>query len=342
MLRSACALCLVLLAGSLMLLACRAQPATLVLEGQAMGTTWSVRYVGTSLTPEAARARIQAELDRVDAQMSTWRSDSDLARFNAAPAGAWQALPAELFEVLQAALVVAERSGGAWDPTVGPLVELWGFGARGPRSEPPTQAEIDAARVRVGWQRLELDAATRAVLQPGGVEVDLSSIAPGYTVDRIADALNAAGVRHFLIELGGELRSQGLRADGQPWQVAIERPTLGEGAGLEVQHVIGLRDASLGASGDYRRYFENGGERYTHHVDPHTGQSIRNDLASVTVLSPRCMDADVEAAAIRVLGPERGLAYARAQGIAALLIVRSGSGFEEHMTPGFEALLAKP
>ena len=210
--------CVVLL---LVLAACSG-PATIELRGPTMGTTWSVKLVPTPGLDRAALERgIQAELDRVVAQMSTYEADSDLVRFNRAAAGSWQVLPPEFFGVLQHALDLARDTGGAYDPTVAPLVDLWGFGARGVRAEPPAAADIEAARARVGWQRLQFDPASRHLLQPGGLRLDLSSIAEGYAVDRMGLALEKLGVTGYLVEIGGELRARGSRPDGMPWRVAI-------------------------------------------------------------------------------------------------------------------------
>ena len=275
--------------------------------------------------------------------MSTWKSDSDLSRFNTAAAQTWVVLPPELFKVVEAALTLAQDTDGAYDPTVGPLVDLWGFGAAGTRREPPDPASIKAMRERVGWQRVQLDAALRRVLQSGGTHLDLSSIAPGYALDLIGEYLESQGRMAYLIEVGGELRGRGLKPDGHAWQVAIQRPLDNDNAdeSISSQHVIGLRDASLGSSGDYRHFFEDRGRRYAHRIDPRTGYPLDNAVASVTVMAKLGIDADPLATALSVLGPDAGLDFAQRRGIAALFILRKGDGFEERMTPAFAALLAQ-
>jgi thiamine biosynthesis lipoprotein len=222
-------------------------------------------------------------------------------------------------------------------------VDLWGFGPGTSRREPPDRAAIDALRARIGWQRVTFDVAARRVFQPGGVQVDLSSIAPGHALDRIADELAARGVADYLVEVGGELRAQGSKPDGTPWNVAIQRPLDSDRAdgSIDAQHVIALRDAALGSSGDYRHFFKDGGRRYAHRIDPRTGYPLDNEVASVTVLRERGIDADPLATALSVLGPDEGMAYAIRRDIGVLFSVRVGDGFEERLSPAFERLLAR-
>ena len=326
-----------------MLAACGSSAPMQALDGESMGSTWSVRYVGASASSSPARAEIVALLDRVDRQMSTWKSDSDLSRFNGAAPGSWVTVPDELFEVVEAALALAADTEGAYDPTVGPLVDLWGFGPGVSRREPPDGASIDAVRSRVGWQRIRLDVEQHRILQNGGTHLDLSSIAPGYAVDRIAQYLESQDIDNYLIEVGGELRSSGHKPDGHPWQVAIQRPLDNDTADGSVvpAHVVGLHNAALGASGDYRHFFEDGGRRYAHRIDPRTGYPADNGVASVTVLRPHCLHADSLATAFSVLGVQQGLAYAQERGIGVLFIVREGDRFEERMTPAFADLLTR-
>lgn len=313
------------------------------LGGQSMGSTWSVKYVGTDASIAATRSAIIARLDLVDRQMSTWKSDSDLSRFNSAPASTWHVLPDELFGVLDEALKLAADTAGAYDPTVGPMVDLWGFGPGATRREPPDPALIDALRARVGWRHVQLDRPAHRAWQAGGVHVDLSSIAPGFAVDQIADYLQQHSIPDYLVEVGGELRAQGSKPDGTAWQVAIQRPLDNDTADDSVvaEHVVSLRQAALGSSGDYRHFFEDRGRRYAHRIDPRTGYPLDNGIASVTVMREHCIDADSLATALSVLGVEQGMDYANRHAIAALLIVRKDDGFEEHMTPLFAALLKK-
>ncbi|HET7793141.1 MAG TPA: FAD:protein FMN transferase [Rhizobacter sp.] len=310
------------------------------LEGLSMGTTWAVRLVGPpALRTEAIAQAIQSELDEVVAQMSPWESDSDITRFNLAGAGEWQARPEAFFEVLGYGLAVARDSAGAYDPTAGALVNAWGFGPHGrhgdPDFAPPSPTQIDAARAVSGWQRLEFDAAARRVRQPGGLQIDLSAIAKGYAVDRIAALLaQRFGLDETLVEVGGELRGSGVKPDGQPWWVDLE--VLGPDA---VQTRVALHGLSVATSGDYRRFFRSGGVSYPHTIDPRNGRPIAHGLALVTVLHERCMAADALSTALTVLGPDEGLAWADARDIAALFITRQpDGGLQERMSRAFTAL----
>lgn len=314
------------------------------LRGETMGTTWSAKLVVPAGNPEADLERgIQSELDRVVAQMSTYEADSDLSRFNRARAGTWQTLPAEFFTVLEYALDVAAETAGAYDPTVGPLVDLWGFGPGPKRHEIPSAAAVEAARARVGWQRIRLDAANRRAFQPGGVSVDLSSVAKGFGVDQVARHLDRAGVANYLVEVGGELRARGRRPDGGAWQVAIEKP--GSAAGAvdrmdEVERVIDLEDIAIATSGDYRHSFTDAGRIFSHHVDPRSGWPVEHRIASVTTLAADAMHADSTGTAIMVLGEEAGMRYAVEHDLAVLLILHDGDGFAERMSPAFRARIA--
>lgn len=316
----ACALALLAV---LALAACRGGDAGPWRHGGAtMGSTWSLQaQLPAGLDRTALAAALQAELDRVIAQLSTWEPDSDISRYNRAPPGTWHRLPEPFNGLLGQALALAEDSGGAYDPTVGPLVALWGFGAAAPRTTPPGAEEIAAARQRVGWRQLRHVPGSGRVLQPGGVQLDLVSIAEGHAVDRLGETLERHGVRHYLVEIGGELRARGHHPDGRPWRVAVADPLGGPPLAI-----VALRDASIATSGDYLAHFEHQGVRYGHAIDPHSGWPVRHDLASVTVLAGDSARAGALATALSVLGPQQGLAFARRHDIAALLLVRDEGG----------------
>lgn len=304
-----------------------------------MGTTWSASFVAS---PRCALAPLQlgaqAALDAVVAEMSPWEHGSAISRFNRAAPGSWHALSPAFFAVLAHGLLLAEASGGACDPSVGALVDLWGFGPRRRESERafavPTREAIDRALACSGWQRLQVDAPARRVRQPGGLRLDLSGIAKGFGVDEVARFLQRSGVESFLVEVGGELRGEALKPDGQPWWVALEVP----GADLP-QTVVALHGLSVATSGDYRRCFEQGGQRYSHTIDPRDGLPIRHGLASVTVLHREAMAADALSTALTVMGVESGMVFAREQGVAALFVSRTESGFEEHTSDALAAML---
>ncbi|AXA89734.1 FAD:protein FMN transferase [Massilia sp. YMA4] len=307
------------------------------LRGTSMGTSWSARIAGAAaeLAP-----LLQAELDLVVAQMSHWEPASDLGRFNRAPAGTWHALPTEFLEVLAFALDVYEASGGACDPCAGALVNLWGFGPLDRHDEPgfvpPTPAQVQAVLARRAYVRL--DPQTGRAWQPGGVQLDLSAVAKGYAVDRLALRLESLGFANYLVEVGGELRGGGVKPDGQPWWVALEQP-LDASAGDD-GIVVGLHGLAIATSGDYRRYFVDGAGRRPHTIDPRTGLPIDSGIASVTVVDASCMAADAWSTALTVLGVEAGLRLAERRGIAVRYLVRQGDGsLRESTSSAFAAML---
>lgn len=328
-----------------------------VLGGATMGTLWqaSVRApADANLHP--LHDGIQACLDQVVAQMSTWEHDSDISRYNRAPAGTWQTLPQPFFDVLRDALAIAGDSGGACDPTVGPLVQAWGFGAGGCGGRVPDAATLADARARAGWQRIRLDEATQRALQPGGACLDLSGIAKGHGVDAAVAWLRAQGVPAALVEVGGELRGYGRKPDGRPWQVLAEAwpedatSTTGDTAGTDEDGdegpapcVLVLDDAAIATSGDHWHRFEHAGRLYSHTLDPRTGAPVEHAAAAVTVVAGRALDADAWATALTVLGVDAGFALAQARGIAARFVERGNSrnaGVQVRMTDAFQRYLA--
>lgn len=306
-------------------------PQVTLLGGQTMGSAWTVKIAGALPQDEAAlRAGVQAQFDAVDAALSTYRADSALSRFNAAPDDGWQALDPELFEVLQYALQLAAISDGAYDVTIGPLVDLWGFGPDPARDSAPTHEQIEQARALVGWRKVELDADGHRARRPPGVRIDLSSLGKGRGVDRVAEWLDSQGVQHYLIDLSGKLRGTGHNAQGQPWRVAVEKPEADATSGEPniTDAVVDLRNESVATAGDYRRYFESGGRAYSHLVDPVTGQPIDHGTGSATALAPGCMAADAWATLLILAPPEKALQLADEHGIAAMLVVREpGDGY---------------
>jgi len=304
-----------------------------------MGTTWTVKLIAqASVRLEEIRQGVQAQLDGVVAQMSTWEESSDLSRFNNGKEASWHTLPAELFSVLEHALRVAEQTSGAFDPTVGALVNRWGFGPSVRQADMPSDGDIQALCPQCGWQKLQLDASRRAAMQPGGVFVDLSAIAKGFGVDQVTRYLvNFPGVESCLVEVGGELKGHGIKADGAPWWTELELPA--DSVATVEPIILALHDLAVATSGDYRRFFHDSDVRYSHTVDPRTGRPIANGVASVTVVHESCMHADAMSTALTVLGAEEGLDLAIRHSIAALFLVRTSEGFQEVMTPAFAAML---
>lgn len=310
--------------------------------GETMGTTWSAKMaLPRNANVDALRCGIERVLAQVIAEMSPWEPASDLSRFNAAPAGTWHPLADGFFKVLSSALSWAERTGGAYDPTVGAIVDLWGFGPFHIAPGLPDGAALDAARTASCWRSVRLDKENRRVFQPGGVRLDLCAIAKGYAVDEVVSVLRVAGVSNLLVEIGGELRGEGLKPDGSPWWVEFERPRHTQVAdGTCPETVLALAGLSVATSGDEQRYFEHGGRRYAHTVDPRTGFPTAHNLISVTVVSDECMTADVLATALTVLGPEEGPAFAAARGFAARFVSFDGRALTEHITPALAQMLS--
>jgi FAD:protein FMN transferase len=307
-----------------------------------MGCAWTVTYVPSAAAQPLALAHgIQATLERVVAQMSTWEADSDITRFNRAARGFWLPLPAELARVLACALRVAEASAGALDPTAGELVTLWGFGAVGrhqqPGFSPPDAQTIETALGRCGWQRIEVDTRTMLLYQPGGLQLDLSALAKGFGVDAVCEHLREQGVEHHLLDVGGELRGAGVKPDGQPWWVEVQLPP---GVTDAVATRIALHGLSVATSGDHVQGFQAAGRHYSHCIDPRTGRPVESGVAQVTVLHEQCMEADAWSTALMVLGAQQGMALAEQHGLAAQWWVRTGESTAERCSSAFRALIA--
>jgi thiamine biosynthesis lipoprotein len=301
------------------------------LNGKTMGTRYTALfYAPASIDAAAIQADLQAAVDEVDRQMSTWNPDSDLCRLNAAPEDTWVTIPAALMEVLDTGLAVGRESNGAFDMGVGALVDTWGFGPsarslspHGPAPGPQTPAPAGAV--------LDVDTGLRRVRKRRPVKLDLSGIAKGYGVDALARCLDCRGIADYLVGIDGEMRSRGAKPAGEPWAVAVEQPVFGR---REVAGVIELRDAAIATSGDYRHWVEVDGKRYAHTMDPRTGLPLSNTVAAVTVLTPTCMLADAWATALLVLGERDGIALARNKGIDALFVLREDAGLREILVPG--------
>lgn len=314
----------------------------LELNGQTMGTYWSARVVNSrQLDTLTLQRGIQQQLDEVVRQMSTWESDSVLTQYNRAPANTWITVPPEFLFVLNYALEVARWSEGAYDPTMGPLVNLWGFGPDPTRVDRPDATAIAAAQARTGWQRVQINPQQSSVLQPGNIYLDFSAIAKGFGVDQVSRHLQRLGLHDHLVEVGGELRGSGLKPDAMPWWVEIERPLTRDGRHTDavMQNVIALHGLSIATSGDYRKYFEDGDTRYTHTIDPRSGEPIAHGVAAVTVIHRDCITADAISTALNVMGHEVGLAFANQHQLPALFVVRKHDGFTEHLSDELKALL---
>lgn len=309
--------------------------AVIALGGETMGTSWSAHVVVPDAgAPRALEAAILAELGTVIAQMSQWEPGSDICRFNTAPIGQWHALPPAFSEVLRAALEIGAASGGAFNPAVGRLADLWGFGPAGPRGTlPPIRAIAEALAGSTG--AIEHDAALLRARRVSPATLDFSGIAKGYAVDAVARRLLALGLPDFLVEIGGELRGEGIKPDGQPWWVLLE-PAPGSAA---APIRVALHGLAVATSGNYARGFDRDGRRYSHTLDPRTGWPIDTGVASVSVLHAETMAADAWATALTVLGPDEGMALAARQGLAAHMLVRDDDTEHELFSPALRAML---
>ena len=302
-----------------------------------MGTVYNVRVVGSAAGSNVAALQQQVDLRlaAINRQMSTYLPDSEISRFNCYAGDDWFAVSAETARVVAAGLEVSRDTQGAFDVTVGPLVNLWGFGPAGRAREPPTDEAIAECQARVGYTRLEVRQEPPALRKrQADVYVDLSAIAKGFAVDEVAKLLDRHAVRSYLVEIGGEVRTRGRKPDGGGWRIGIERPVAGV---RQLDCVVELDDRALATSGDYRNFFERQGRRYSHEIDPRTGRPVDHGLISVSVLADDCLTADAWATALLVLGPDAALTTARQLGLEVLCMVRSGDGWTEQATPGFAA-----
>jgi FAD:protein FMN transferase len=316
---------------------------TVEFSGPTMGAAFVVKVVTgpQGLPGERDLDRlIRADLERINALMSTWDPDSELSRFNRSRSLDPFPLAPETYEVFEWAREMEVVTGGALDVTLGPLLDVWGFGPGGQRDRAPFDDEITEMLQRTGLRHVELDPVARTVrkLRPD-IMCEFSALAPGYAADRLAAILVERGVTDFLVDVGGEFRVQGHNDAGQPWQIAIERP---QEQGRAIERLVPISEGAIATSGDYRNYHEVDGQRVAHILDPRTGRPIRHRLASVTVITDLAVRADALSTALMVLGPDEGYALAESLDLAALFVMRAadGEGFESRGTPRFEALAA--
>jgi thiamine biosynthesis lipoprotein len=316
-------------------------PRTAEFSGPAMGTTWSVKVVTGSdgLSGDDSRSidrDIRDDLARINQLMSTWDPESELSRFNRSTSLEPQPVARETFDVFRWSADLWTETGGAFDPTLGPLIDAWGFGVNRDVAA-PDDATVQRLREDTGMSLVDLDPAGAWVRKRRpGVRCDFSALAPGYAADRIAARLEARGLHDFLIDVSGELVGRGRNEQGQPWQVAVERP---QAEGRSVARVVPLRDRAMATSGDYRNFREVDGQRLTHILDPRSGRPIHHELASVTVFDALAVRADALSTALMVMGPDEALAFASRRGVPALFLIRlPGGSFEERRSPAFDPL----
>ena len=305
--------------------------------GLTMGTTFTVTLAGDIPAPtlETVKQESFAVLEGINQQMSTYLPTSEVSRFNDAQTTEWMPVSTATAEVVDLALRIGSETAGAFDVTVGPLVDLWGFGPTPRPDQVPASADIDGLLQTIGYDKIacRLTPPQLRKLDPR-LRIDLSAIAKGYAVDRLAAHLLSRGLHNFIVEVGGEVVVRGAKGPQTAWRIGIESPLTDR---RQVGDVLSLRDMAMATSGDYRNYYEIEGRRYSHTIDPRTGYPIDHTLASVTILDPSCARADALATAFMVLGPEEAQAFAERADIAALLIIKTAEGFIEKTTQGFHA-----
>lgn len=308
----------------------------LVLHGKTMGTTYNIKVFTeqVGLTAEALKADVDSVLVAVNQSMSTWIPDSEINTFNGLPAN--QVMPvSDDFRIVIAESIRLGQSTGTLDVTMGPLIDLWGFGPDKRPTKRPSQIELDDMRSRIGVDKLILNeqGLTKTI---NGLELSFSATAKGYGIDKVAQLLEQKGITNYMVEIGGELRMAGKKPQDQYWRIAIEQPDAPVGQ-RQVHRLLGdVGNNSMATSGDYRIFYEMDGEIYTHLIDPATGKPVRHDLVSVTVLHESAMTADGLATALTVMGTERAKAYAEKHNLAVYLISKSDDGLQTYSSPAFK------
>lgn len=306
--------------------------------GATMGTGYSVKIVGKVKLSKLHKLsdRIEAELAEVNRQMSTWDEGSEISRFSRSRALEPFECSEAFATVVRRALELSESTGGAFDPTLQPLLNLWGFGSGGEGCRIPTDDEIEAVRQITGWEKLKVDAASNLVKTEPETSLALGAIAKGYGVDVLARLLDEAGFENWFAEIGGEVVVRGLNPEGVPWRIGIEYPSTNP-MDDRLQGVVHMTNGAVATSGNYHNFIEEDGRIYSHILDPRTGRAIRSDVAGVTVTAPNCMDADGMATSLYVMGADEGLVWVeRRNGVEAMFLLRDADGeISERFSSGF-------
>ncbi len=303
------------------------------LSGQTMGTYYRVSLVIDEKIKESGlQAAIEDLLSQINQQMSTYLPDSEISQFNQSESTEWFAVSDDFALVSGKAKEIYQHTKGKFDPTLGPLINLWSFGADQRPTKIPTAQDLEQVAQKFGSNHLEIQLEPAALKKSiPDLNLNLSAIAKGFAVDELAELLESNKIENFLIDIGGELRSKGMNQQGQSWRVAIEKPNPGENQ--SVQQVVSITDKSIATSGSYRNFFEENGVRYSHIIDPQTYQPIEHKLVSVSVIADNCMTADGYATALMVLGPELGYDFALQYGLAVYMIEKQGDEFVIKTTP---------
>lgn len=318
------------------------QNTAIVLEGKTMGTFWRVSVAGIDKTrADDLRQKVQTQLDHDDQLLSTWKNDSALMRFNHANSTAPWPVDNAMADIVTEALRIGQKTQGEMDITVGPLVNLWGFGPDKQPIKTPTAQQITAAKARTGLSHLTvINRADQAYLQKDLADlfVDLSTVGEGYAADHLARLMAQEGISRYLVSVGGALVSRGMNGNAQPWRIAIQKPTDRENA---VQAIVDINGHGISTSGSYRNYYALDGQRISHVIDPQTGRPISHKLVSVTVIAPTALEADGWDTGLMVLGPERAKQVVQENKLAVYMIMKEGEGFSTWMSPQFQSFVAR-
>ncbi|WP_338557201.1 FAD:protein FMN transferase ApbE [Erwinia sp. E_sp_B04_7] len=318
------------------------EDSAMILEGRTMGTFWRISLAGVAPErKESLQKAVQQRLDEDDRQLSTWKKDSVLSRFNQYSGSDPQPVSDNMADIVTLSLRIGKKTAGAMDITVGPLVNLWGFGPDKQPVTSPNQAQINSAKALTGLQHLQvIQRAEGAYLQKDlpGLYVDLSTVGEGFATDHLARLMEQEGINSYLVSVGGAVLTRGKNAQGDPWKVAIQKPTDKENA---VQAVVDLQGHGISTSGSYRNYYELDGKRISHVIDPTTGRPIQHKLVSATVIATTALEADGWDTGLMVLGGEKAKALALREHLAVYLIEKQGEGFTTWMSPQFRAFLVQ-
>ena len=312
-----------------------------LLQGRTMGTTYNIKVVATEAQIKAKdlQPKIDALLVRVNQSMSTYQTDSEISKFNRSVSTDPITITSSFARVVRESIRLGQLTEGKLDVTVGPLVNLWGFGPEQRPEKIPSTVELSKTRQRIGLQFLSLNGNQLSKSIPD-LYLDLSTIAKGFAVDMVAELIESNGFNHYLVEIGGEIKTKGFKHTGELWVMAIEKPIYDPlGESRSVHQIIIPKDNAIATSGDYRNYFEADGIRFSHIIDPINGQPISHNLVSVTVIEPSSMTADGLSTALMVMGLEQGMNFAEKNNIAALFIYKTDNGFGEQYTVKFEQFL---
>jgi thiamine biosynthesis lipoprotein len=303
-----------------------------------MGTRFTIKIpqLPDNVESQALKHSIKLRLDELDSQFSTYKADSEISRINAQGSGDWISVTPSFGKVMTEALRINKLSQGAFDPTIGPLVNLWGFGPDPSMTEVPDRETIKNLLLVTGTENILWDSERLRVKKlKENIFLDFSALAKGYAVDEVARLLENQKINDFMVEIGGELRLKGVNSTGDFWRIAVEKPTIDQ---RMIQQVLAVSDSGIASSGDYRNYFEKEGARYSHTIDPGTGYSIKHAVVSVTVLHDSTMTADAFATTFMVLGEEKGLELAKEQNLSVLFILKTDEGFVERSTSQYQLI----